>query len=211
MKPNQKMKNASGIEVILFPCDVLNITQGENGQWSHQQTLNIDYVGLHAWYPSYAPVSCKCVDIWDRYDNNRVFQSLNKVLFADGSVDYLTFSCMHDDNPIANVGDTFTQGTLLFHTGMHGNVTGDHSHVNFAKGTYKGYQQHASGQWDLINSTNIYKACYINDTRIINDLGYPFKIYDGKTSLTGLTPLMIYACMEREENLKCRKIIQIIR
>ena len=183
MVAGERLVANDGKEVMLFPLPYMYITQGENGQYSHQGTLNIDFIGYDANgvvlnAPMYAPCSCECVAIWDTYNNGRVFQSLDQVHCADGNLRYVTFMCYHDNNPIASVGDTFTQGDLFAHTGTAGNVTGDHTHFNTAYGTYDGFiNVPPDNQSELKNSSHIYETCFVNDTVIVDGLGYNWITY----------------------------------
>lgn len=187
MVANERLVASDGKEVMLFPLPYMYISQGENGSYSHQGTLNIDFIGydsngvvLNA--PMYAPCSCTCVAIWDTYNNGRVFQSNDMVHCADGVLRYVTFMCYHDNNPIASVGDVFTQGDLFAHTGDAGNVTGDHTHFNTAFGTYDGFiNVPPANQSELKNSSHIYETCYVNDTVIVEGLGYNWIDYTGPT------------------------------
>ena len=182
MLAGQRLVASDNKEVCLFPLEYMNISQGENGQYSHQGTLNIDFVGwgangriLHC--PYYAPVSCTCV-AGGGVDNWRVFTSNDVVHLADGNLSKITWVQMHDNNP-PSVGDVFTQGALIGHTGTAGNVTGDHVHFNFVLGNYAGWERVSSGQAQLKNSIHMYDACYVNDTVIVNDYNYPWKTYAG--------------------------------
>lgn len=181
MIAGQRLVGSNGKEVMLFPLPTMNISQGEGGSYSHAGTLNIDFVGTTTQAPYYAPCSCRCVYAGG-VDHIRGFQSTAQVNRADGSVGVVSFLVMHDDNPIANEGDTFTQGDLIGHTGTAGNVTGDHVHFNTAFGIWSGmHQVPPDNQWELIGSSHIYDTCYVNDTSLINDYGYPWKTYGGVT------------------------------
>lgn len=184
MRAGQKLVGRDGKEVMLFPLEYLYITQGENGSYSHQGILAIDFVewsnnGQVENAPMYAPCSCRCVAIIDTYNNGRVFQSLDRVHTPDG-LKYVTFMCFHDNNPIASIGDTFNQGDVFAHTGTAGNVTGDHTHFNTAYGTYAGWENvPPNNNGELINSSHIYETCYVNDTNIIEGYGYNWITYSG--------------------------------
>ena len=187
MVAGQRLIANDNKEVCLFPLAYMNISQGENGQYSHQGTLNIDFVGWGAngrilQCPYYAPVSCTCV-AGGGVDNWRVFTSNDLVHLANGNLSKITWVQMHDNNP-PSVGNVFTQGDLIGHTGTAGNVTGDHVHFNFALGNYDGWETVSSGQRQLKNSMHIYDACYVNDTIIINDENYPWQSYVGPTPPT---------------------------
>lgn len=188
MRAGQKLLGRDGKEVMLFPLEYLYITQGENGSYSHQGILAIDFVewsnnGQVPNAPMYAPCSCRCVATIDVSNNGRIFQSLDRVHTPDG-LKYVTFMCFHDNNPIASVGDIFNQGDIFAHTGTAGYVTGDHTHFNTAYGTYAGWENvppNNNGQ--LVNSSHIYETCYVNDTNIIEGYGYNWITYSG-----GITP-----------------------
>ena len=55
MIANQKLIASDGKEVMLFPLEYINISQGENGQYSHQGTLNIDFLGYFEYN-----IYCRC-------------------------------------------------------------------------------------------------------------------------------------------------------
>lgn len=184
MVANEKLVAADGYEVMLFPLEYLNITQDEYGPYSHQDILAMDFIGWDAngrvyQCPYYAPVSCTCVATTDASAKNRIWQSTNKVHLADGSLDYCTWVVAHDDNP-PSVGTLLQQGDLMGHTGTAGNVTGDHLHLNIAKGQYANWEQvPPSNNWQLKNSIHIYNACYVNNTTIINGAGHNWLSYTG--------------------------------
>lgn len=188
MLANQKMVANDGKEVMLFPLPYIYISQGEGGSYSHQGTLNIDFLGWGAngrvyKAPIYAPCSCRCVANIDVNANGRIFQSLDEVHTPNG-LQYVTFMWFHDNEPIASVGDTFAQGDLIGHTGTAGNVTGDHTHFNCASGKYAGWEHVPPQNYgQLKNSRHIYDICYTNDTVIVKGNGYNWQEYQG-----GVTP-----------------------
>lgn len=188
MVANERMVGSDGKEVMLFPLPYMYISQGENESYSHAGILAIDFLGWDAngrvyQAPMYAPCSCRCVAIIDITNNGRVFESTDRVHTPNG-LQYVTFMCFHDDNPIAWVGRTFTQGQVFAHTGTAGYVTGDHTHFNCANGQYAGWENvPPDNQGELVNSEHIYDICYVNDTVLVEDYNYDWLIYDG-----GITP-----------------------
>lgn len=188
MTAGQKMVANDGKEVMLFPLPYMYISQGENESYSHAGILAIDFLGWDAngrvyEAPMYAPCSCECVAIIDVNNNGRVFQSLDVVHTPNG-LQYVTFMCFHDNNPIASVGDTFTQGDVFAHTGTAGYVSGDHTHFNTADGTYAGWENvPPDNHGELINSSHVYDTCYVNDTVLVYDYNYNWQEYQG-----GVTP-----------------------
>lgn len=187
MKAGEKLKAKDGKEVMLFPLPYMYITQGEGESFSHAGTYNIDFVGYGAngvieKAPIYAPCSCKCVATIDASANGRVFQSLDRVHTPDG-LQYINFLFLHDETPIANIGDKFNQGDLIAHTGIAGYVTGDHTHFNTAIGKYAGWEHvPPDNNGQLINSTHVYDICYVNDTVLVNDYNYNWITYSGGVS-----------------------------
>lgn len=189
MLPLQRMIADDGYEVALFPFEYMYMTQDEGGDTSHTGTYNID---LQGWgsngriykCPYYAPCTLKCVNTtFDPSSHNIVFESVGMVHLADGSLDYLTIAFGHDDDVPYQVGDIIPQGNLLGHTGTYGYVTGDHTHTCCGKGTYQGYTQRSSGNWDLTNRIHYWNALYVNNTNIIEGYNHNWREYHG-----GITP-----------------------
>lgn len=188
MKAYETLKADDGLEVMLFPLEYMNISQGEGGSYSHAGSKNIDFMGWNRYgrvlqCPYYAPCSLKCVAIPDPNANARVWQSIDKVHLADGTIDYVTIMFAHDDAP-PTLNSVRTQGDLIGRTGTTGNVTGDHVHMNVSKGTYAGMEQvPPKNVWQMKNSISIYNGCYVNDTVIVNGEGYNWRTWTG-----GVTP-----------------------
>lgn len=206
MRPFQQMRDNHNKEIVLFPFEYLYMSQDEGGDYSHQYTYNIDFLGWGAngrilRCPFYAPVTLKCVAIWDSSSNNRVYESTQKVHFADGSIDYLTISFAHDDLPIHGIGDVIPQGQLLGHTGTYGNVTGDHTHTCCGKGRYDGYTERQGGHYDLTNRCHYWEATFVNDTTIVRGFNHNWIIYNNifPTSDREKFPWVLYAKKLREK------------
>ena len=192
MRAGQTMVASDGYEVALFPMPYMYISQGEmmpNTNWSHYNTYNMDFQGYDAngrvyEAPLYAPFTMKVVALWDYNGSHTVtFESVNKVHFADGSLDYMTIEFTHANNPpYHTIGDIVSQGQLCYYTGTYGNVTGDHVHMCCGKGHYDGYTQRTGGHYDLTNRYHIYNSLYINDTNIVYDShDYSWKTYTPPT------------------------------
>lgn len=185
MVAGERLVASDGKEVMLFPLSYMYMSQGEGGGYSHAGTLQIDFLGWDSNgrvynCPYYAPCTCQCVAITDTAANNRVYQSVNEVHLADGTVGYVTFETAHDNNPVTQVGSVLQQGDLMGHTGTAGNVTGDHLHFQCARGTYAGWEQvPPNNNWQLVNEMHIYDACYVNDTTIVDGYGYNWIDYTG--------------------------------
>ena len=205
MVAGERLVANDGKEVMLFPLPYIYISQGEYESFSHAGILAIDFLGWDSngrvyQAPMYAPCSCRCVATIDASNKGRIFQSIDPVHTPNG-LQYVTFMWFHDNNPIASVGDTFTQGDLIGHTGTAGYVTGDHTHMNMANGAFNpnNYWEHVppDNNGELVNSAHIYDICYTNDTIIVNGYGYNWREYSGGHTPTerirGKFPWVLYA------------------
>ena len=182
MRAYQTLVANDGYEVALFPLEYMNITQGENGGTSHQGSYAVDFSGWGAngkvyQCPIYAP--CKIKVVYASSGTYRIFESVDKVHLADGSLDYLTIWFSHcDDNSPYYMGRVINQGDVCNATGTNGNVTGDHTHIICRKGRYIGQTLLPSNHWTLTGQSHIYDCLYINDTVIVNGYGYNWRTYD---------------------------------
>lgn len=181
----QTLVAPDGKEVALFPMSYLNMSQDEGGDYSHQGTYNIDFLGWNAngrvyQAPIYAPCTMKVVDAKLTYawGNTVVFESVNPVHLPNGDLDYLTIAFGHDTNPpVTTVGDVINQGQLCYHTGTYGQVTGDHVHACLGQGHYTGFTQRNTGNYDLTNRIHYWDGVYVNDTVIVNGYGHNWQTY----------------------------------
>lgn len=217
MIAGQRLVASDGYEVALFPMPYMYISQGEmmpDTSWSHYNVYNMDFQGYGPngriyQAPLYAPFTMKVVALWDYSGSHTVtWESVNKVHFADGTLDYMTIEFTHANNPpYHTIGDTVTQGDLCYYTGTFGNVTGDHVHICCGKGHYTGYTQRIGGHYDLTNRYHLYNSLYINDTIIEYDShDYPWKEYTGPIPPTPSRkkanfPWVLFARKLRDENV----------
>ncbi len=172
-------------EYALFPMTSMNITQGVNGGFSHQGTDAIDTCGRDGGIEdAYAPFSGRIVKIYDGYQV--WLESDAPVMYADGTIDYMTVLFLHDnDTSDLYVGKQIKQGEVFFQEGTAGNATGNHIHIECARGKMSGsgWHQNSYGIWMINNSILPYDALFITqNTNVINGYNYPWKVAEEHTT-----------------------------
>lgn len=152
------------------------ISQGNNGAYSHQLANALDLCGKDTGIEDViAPCDMKWVGYDTPQNGNAVwFQSVEPVLFADGTVNYATFMFIHcnDISHIIRNGANYIykQGVKVISEGTSGMATGNHSHCEVAKGTFSGfYAKNTAGVWTLPNSIASDKAFIKDGTNLINN------------------------------------------
>lgn len=168
MRRGQRLHDAQGNEVCLFPLEYMYISQGEH------QLKAIDFLG---WNSQGRVYDCECYApfsgsvVYTGNDHNMIYWSDSPVRFADGTLDYATILVAHSMTAPAGVGTHFTQGDLWYHTGNYGQSTGDHLHMEVAKG----HVMWASGGLNLNNPYSMYDMMSVNDTTLVNGYGYNWR------------------------------------
>lgn len=189
----------------MFIMDTVNISQGMYGSYSHQGSKAIDLAGKDGGTdPAYAPFDGKVVYM-STSAAYIIYQSLNPVEFADGTVDYMTVWVMHDDNVGRfYVGQTFSQGQHFFNEGSSGYATGNHIHLECAKGTYEGQYKNGSGVWCIKNQINPYDALFLSEsTNIINGYGYNWRRTNRDTSAPTISNARAENISANSFDIKC--------
>lgn len=130
--------NDAGLEYAIYPSDTLCISQGAYDVYSHQRQNAIDITTANG--SVYAPFTGKIVRIDRGYSkyNTVWLESTDKVVYADGTVDYMTVVFMHDNNVAdLSVGQIVAQGEYFYDMGVAGGSTGAHVHVAVIRGQYQ--------------------------------------------------------------------------
>lgn len=165
-KQNSYPANAATYESAWFPMSVMNITQLAYESYSHASSIHIDCVGSTY---AFAPFTGKIVNAGSDYGVT-LFQSTNKVYFADGSLDYMTVMLMHG-TPLYGTGTTISQGTNFYKLGGLGKNGTSVYATHLDIGVYKGQTSSFGSYYSRFGNTYPYDAFYINPnktTSIIN-------------------------------------------
>ena len=151
--------NTEGYEYALYPSDTLRLTQGAYGNYSHQKQNALDITTNNR--SVYAPFTGKIVRIdrgYSRY-NTVWLESCDKVVYADGTVDYMTVVFMHDNNVSdLSVGQVVAQGEYFYDMGVAGGATGSHVHIACIRGKYSS-KMALTGSGDV----RVEKAFFLSD------------------------------------------------
>lgn len=157
------------MEKAILNIDNLYISQGMNGNFSHKGDKAIDITNC-----SYlkAPFTGVIKRIYDKC-NAVWFESLEKVEYSDGTIDFMTVMTLHD-NDISNlkIGQVIKQGEIYYNPGIKGNATGSHIHIAVGKGKFigNGWYKNEHGNWCINSQYDINKAFFLhNDVNIINN------------------------------------------
>lgn len=164
------------MEKATLILDYLNVSQGSNGNFSHQGDKALDLSGKDSGISSLkAPFTGVVKKIYTP-SNTVWLESMDKVLYADGTIDYMTVLTAHD-NDISNlyVGKIVKQGEIYYEEGTRGYATGNHIHLAVGKGKFagSGWYKNSNNVWCITNQYDVYKGLYVKDTtNIINGGGY---------------------------------------
>lgn len=164
------------LEKAVFMMDYLNISQKANGEFSHKGNKALDLAGKDRGIDELKAPFTGVIKKINSNSNAVWLESLEKVKYADGTIDYMTLLTIHD-NDISGlkVGDIINQGEIYYQEGSRGNATGNHIHLSVGKGKFvnNGWMQNELGSWIINNQYDVHKALYLlKGVNIINDGGY---------------------------------------
>ena len=170
-----------GIQDFLCPFTDMYITQGSN-MGTHRGTMANDVRGSYPGvkYPYYAPCDCKL--LWcDKSNGQGMWQSLEKVRFANGNINYATFVTAHDETFDATIGQVVRQGEQLGNMGSKagngGISTGVHCHIEIAQHKYdiSNWKKNGYGIYCFPNETDTDDCYFVDNTNIIYGMGGNWK------------------------------------
>lgn len=168
------------MQKFMFPMEYLRVTQGEYSVYSHGGSMAIDFGGKDSSSEKlYAP--CDMVVKRNRANANgeMYLESVEPVLFADGTSDYARLLCVHDSQFNVPVGTIIRQGQYFYDEGGMGsgnpNKFGIHVHLEGGKGKWKSTTQspNSQGVYVIENQAHLYDLFFLdNSTIVLNDGGY---------------------------------------
>ncbi len=167
-----------GIENFLCPFTDMYISQGSNGAYSHKGIMANDVRGKIAGikYPYYAPCTCKCLKKYPK-TGQVMWQSIDKVRFANGRIDYATFMTAHDDSMNVKIGQVVSQGEQLGNMGKKGysNMTGVHCHIQVSQGNDITWIKNKYGNYHFNKEYDLDECYFVDNTNILNGRGGNWK------------------------------------
>lgn len=167
------------MEKPLYPSKYMRITQGYM-EGSHLGSYAIDEAGKDTQIDKlYAPFTGIIKKTYTSDANEIWFESIEKVEYPDGTIDYMTILFAHN-NDISDlyIGKTIKQGEVIYKEGTKGNTTGNHCHLECGKGKFtgSGWYKNSFNNW-VINNGKIPTEClWIDDSiTVLDSHNYTFK------------------------------------
>lgn len=174
------------MQKIRFPMEYLRVTQGRN-IGSHLGTKAMDFGGKDTGSDKlYAPCDMKVIRNRANASGEMYCESVEKVLFADGTEDYVNFTFIHDSAFNVPVGTILRQGEYFYDEGGMGsgkaNAFAIHVHVEAGRGKFGTSNpiqvQTPKGTWHTnYNPKNLEDVFWLGpDVIVMNDGGYSWKV-----------------------------------
>lgn len=164
----------------MFPISKTWVSQAMN-EGSHKGTLAIDFGVLNPYNVTdlTAPFDGTIVHIDpQKYGGGIAFQSDEKVLYADGTVDYMTLWTGHDNHP-PKLNSHFKQGEKYSAMGTAGGVA-IHCHLEVQKGKFimptKYVKTDYGNVYKLDNAVKPFKALFLKEGDLIKYSPYTWEV-----------------------------------
>lgn len=167
------------MEKAMYPIKTIRITQRDH-QGTHADCFATDEAGPDGGISSlFAPFTGIIKKIYSKDANEVWLESVEPVLFADGTKDYMTIMFCHD-NDVSDlwVGKIIKKGEAFYQEGTKGYATGNHCHFECAKGKFTGTGWHKdnAGYWSINNGKLVTDCLFVDDSyNIIQTLGLNFR------------------------------------
>ena len=167
------------MEKPLFPSKYMRITQGYR-EGTHEDSYAIDNAGKDTGISDiYAPFTGIIKKVYTNDANEVWLESIDKVEYPDGTIDYMTVLFAHD-NDVSDlfVGKRIGRGEVFYQEGVKGNATGNHCHIECSKGKFTGTGWHKNnvGYWSINNAKKPEECLWIDDSiMVLDNHNYGFK------------------------------------
>ena len=167
------------MEKPLYPSKYMRITQRYN-TGSHIDSYAIDEAGIDSSISTiYAPFTGIIKKIYPTDANEVWLESVDKVEYPDGTIDYMTIMFAHA-NDVSNlfVGQRINKGEAFYTEGTKGMATGNHCHIECGKGKFTGtgWYKNSNGNYSINNGKKPEECLWIDSTiNIINNNNLNFK------------------------------------
>ncbi len=169
----------------ILPMMNMSISQGRYGNYSHKNLNAYDLNGEDGTRerfraPCEVVLARKLPKETTGFANTLIYQSTEKVDFADGRKEYVTFALTHCNNINEFVlNKIYKQWDVIYYEGMTGKATGNHVHFEIGLGRQTNKYKDSHGNWCLRNLLNIEDVLFWDKskTRFCNsgNKGYTFK------------------------------------
>lgn len=166
-----------GYQDFLCPFTDMYITQGSmQRSGTHAGLYANDVRGSQSGvrYPYYAPCDLVCVKTYPS-SGQVMWQSVNKVRFANGRTDYATIMTAHDDTMDSYVGQKIKQGAQMGNMGNKGNSTGVHCHIEISQSKTTTWTKNKYGNYMFPNEYDLDSCYFVDGTNILNGSGGSWK------------------------------------
>lgn len=167
------------MEKPIYPSKFMRITQGF-GEGSHRGGFAIDEAGRDTGVDNlFAPYTGIIKKVYQSDANEIWFESMDRVLYPDGTIDYMNILMAHD-NDINDlyIGKVIKQGERLYQEGTKGRATGNHCHMECGLGKFSGsgWYKNSYGNWVIKNGKDPTECLWIDDSiKVLDSHGYTFK------------------------------------
>lgn len=164
------------MEKAVLMLNNLNVSQKANSKFTHKGDKALDLSGKDTGIESLKAPFTGIIKRIYASTNSVWLESIEKVKYADGTIEYMTVMTMHD-NDVSNlkVGDIIKQGQIYYEEGRQGYTTGNHIHIAVGKGKFtgNGWYLNDDGSWVINNQYDVHKALYLLDSvNVLNSGDY---------------------------------------
>lgn len=167
------------MEKPIYPSPYMRITQGYN-EGTHVDSYAIDEAGMDGGIDYIlAPFTGIIKKIYTQDANEVWLESVDKVEYPDGTIDYMTVMFAHANNIEGLfIGKKINQKERFYFEGTKGNASGNHCHIECGQGKFtgSGWHENSKGYWVINNSKKPTDCFWIDDSiTILDSKNYTFK------------------------------------